>query len=101
MTLKSHLELQSAMTRARPWRAGLTSPCWAVKGADQGVAKTLRLGGLAPDCIPVHSSDNHSGIAALKCRSCRKGRDAPPVHMNQLTLEREITPLRLGSSGRR
>jgi hypothetical protein len=33
MTLKSHLELQSAMTRARPWRAGLTSPCWAVKGA--------------------------------------------------------------------
>ena len=36
MTLKSHLELQSAMTRARPWRAGLTSPCWAVKGADQG-----------------------------------------------------------------
>jgi hypothetical protein len=36
--------------------------------------------------------------AALKCRSCRKGRYAPPAHMNKLTLEREITPLRLGSS---
>jgi hypothetical protein len=30
--------------------------------------------------------------AALKCRSCRKGRYAPPVHMIKLTQEREITP---------
>jgi hypothetical protein len=30
--------------------------------------------------------------AALKCRSCRKGRYAPPVHMIKLTEEREITP---------
>jgi hypothetical protein len=30
--------------------------------------------------------------AALKCRSCRKGRYAPPVHMIKLTMEREITP---------
>jgi hypothetical protein len=30
--------------------------------------------------------------AALKCRSCRKGRYAPPVHMIKLTAEREITP---------
>ena len=29
--------------------------------------------------------------AALKCRSCRKGRHAPPVHMVKLTAEREIT----------
>jgi hypothetical protein len=29
--------------------------------------------------------------AALKCRSCRKGRYAPPVHMIKLTQEREIT----------
>lgn len=29
--------------------------------------------------------------AALKCRSCRKGRYAPPVHMIKLTIEREIT----------
>jgi hypothetical protein len=35
--------------------------------------------------------------AALKCRSCKKGRYAPPVHMIKLTQEREIT-LRLGSS---
>jgi hypothetical protein len=30
--------------------------------------------------------------AALKCRSCRKGRYAPPVHMIKLTMEREIAP---------
>ena len=29
--------------------------------------------------------------AALKCRSCRKGRYAPPVHMIKLTGTREIT----------
>ena len=30
--------------------------------------------------------------ASLKCRSCRKGRYAPPVHMIKLTAMREITP---------
>jgi hypothetical protein len=30
--------------------------------------------------------------AALKCRSCKKGRYAPLVHMIKLTQEREITP---------
>jgi hypothetical protein len=30
--------------------------------------------------------------AALKCRSCRRGRYAPPVHMIKLTEAREITP---------
>jgi Fe-S-cluster-containing hydrogenase component 2 len=30
--------------------------------------------------------------AALKCRSCRKGRYAPPVHMIKLTERHEITP---------
>jgi hypothetical protein len=30
--------------------------------------------------------------AALKCRLCRKGRYAPPVHMIKLTETREITP---------
>ena len=30
--------------------------------------------------------------AALKCRSCRKGRYAPPVHMIKLTETHEITP---------
>jgi hypothetical protein len=29
--------------------------------------------------------------AALKCRSCRRGRYAPPVHMIKLTATREIT----------
>jgi hypothetical protein len=32
--------------------------------------------------------------AALKCRSCKKGRHAPPVHMIKLTQAREITPYR-------
>ena len=30
--------------------------------------------------------------AVLKCRSCKKGRYAPPVHMVKLTETREITP---------
>ncbi|PDT87177.1 hypothetical protein CO669_26905 [Bradyrhizobium sp. Y36] len=30
--------------------------------------------------------------ASLKCRSCRKGRSAPPVHMIKLTAKRSITP---------
>jgi hypothetical protein len=30
--------------------------------------------------------------ASLKCRSCRKGRYAPPVRMIKLTERREITP---------
>jgi hypothetical protein len=30
--------------------------------------------------------------ASLKCRSCRKGRYAPPVRMIKLTAQREITP---------
>jgi len=30
--------------------------------------------------------------ASLKCRSCRKGRTAPPVHMIKLTDAPEITP---------
>jgi hypothetical protein len=30
--------------------------------------------------------------AALKCRSCKKGRHAPPVHMIKLTATQEITP---------
>ena len=29
---------------------------------------------------------------SLKCRSCRKGRYAPPVHMIKLTEKQEITP---------
>src|SRR4051794_12189837 len=30
--------------------------------------------------------------ASLKCRSCRKGRSAPPVHMIKLTATQSITP---------
>ena len=30
--------------------------------------------------------------ASLKCRSCRKGRYAPPVHMIRLTQERQTLP---------
>src|SRR5437879_4609933 len=30
--------------------------------------------------------------ASLKCRSCRKGRYAPPVHMIKLTESQQITP---------
>jgi hypothetical protein len=30
--------------------------------------------------------------ASLKCRSCRKGRTAPPVHLFKLTEQRTVTP---------
>jgi hypothetical protein len=36
----------------------------------------VEAGGLAPDCITVRSSHNHSGIA-LKCRSCWTPRYSP------------------------
>jgi hypothetical protein len=39
--------------------------------------------------------------AALKCRSCKKRRCAPPVHMIKLTQLSEITPYVRGSSQRR
>jgi hypothetical protein len=32
---------------------------------------------------------------ALKCRSCTRGRYAPPVHMIKLTETREIAPYKL------
>jgi hypothetical protein len=32
--------------------------------------------------------------ASFKCRSCRKGRYAPPIHMIRLTATRQITPYR-------
>jgi hypothetical protein len=32
------------------------------------------------------------GALSLKCRSCRKGRSAPPVHMIKLTATQSITP---------
>lgn len=32
--------------------------------------------------------------AALKCRPCKKGRYAPPVHMIKLTERQEIAPYR-------
>jgi hypothetical protein len=38
--------------------------------------------------------------AALKCRSRKKGRYAPPVHMIELTATQQITPYKLGASGR-
>jgi len=34
--------------------------------------------------------------ASLKCRSCRKGRSAPPVHMIKLTETQSITPYKWG-----
>src|SRR5215212_5658648 len=33
-----------------------------------------------------------TGYVTLKCRSCKKGRSAPPVHMIKLTETREIAP---------
>jgi hypothetical protein len=38
--------------------------------------------------------------AALKCRSCRKGRYAPPVHMIKLTATQEIHAVAMAASGR-
>ena len=53
----------------------------------------------APACRSMRSGDRairRCGRceSSLKCRSCRKGRYAPPVHMIKLTAEREITPYR-------
>ena len=41
---------------------------------------------------PASAAQTLPEDAALKCRSCRKGKYAPPVHMIRLTETREITP---------
>jgi hypothetical protein len=40
----------------------------------------------------VHVTRLSGSWRPLKCRSCRKGRYAPPVHMIKLTERQEITP---------
>jgi hypothetical protein len=46
-----------------------------------------------PDCWPrPRDTPIWKLEAALKCRSCKKGRYAPPVHMIKLTATQEITP---------
>ena len=82
----------------------------AIREADQTDAETIGqclnggLGWLEVECNrcktrtslplirPPHDTPISKLKASLKCRSCRKGRAAPPVRMIKLTQEREITP---------
>jgi hypothetical protein len=56
----------------------------------------IREAGLLHVCL-TDARDSHAG--ALNCRSCRKGRDAPPVHMIELTEKRKIHTLSLEAAG--
>jgi hypothetical protein len=74
--------------------------------ADFGQCINGRLGWLEVECkrcktrasLPVDAIQRPRDTpiwkleAALKCRSCRRGRYAPPVHMVKLTERQEITP---------
>ena len=64
--------------------AGLRSNATAVRPAPACRSPTS-----APREVPIWKLE-----AALKCRSCRKGRYAPSVHMIKLTETREILPYR-------
>ena len=46
--------------------------------------------------VRVLATDDVQKSRSRKCRSCRKGRYAPPVHMIKLTETREITPYKWG-----
>jgi hypothetical protein len=56
-----------------------------------GDAYAVRLG-LPDQRLELRDTPIWKLEAALKCRSCRKGRYAPPVHMIKLTERRKITP---------
>jgi hypothetical protein len=51
------------------------------------------LGWLEVECNRCRTRASLPLDAPLKCRSCRKVRHAPPVHMVKLTETREITPI--------
>src|SRR5258707_10384135 len=79
---------------ARSW-AGCTTNMF---GFDLRQAQPSNLAGANPSRprdTPISKLE-----AALKCRSCTKGRWAPPVHMIKLTATREITPYRWGLEAR-
>jgi hypothetical protein len=65
----------------------------AAREADRAEAHAvLRMEGFGgPASLRQRSAPTARDAASLKCRSCRKVRYAPPVHMIKLT-EREITP---------
>ena len=53
----------------------------------------LKVGDAAPDFEMMNQDKTPVKLeASLKCRSCRRGRYAPPVHMIKLTATRSITP---------
>jgi predicted CxxxxCH...CXXCH cytochrome family protein len=62
--------------------------CLEVKCHRCGTKASIPLGAIRrPRNTPIWMLE-----ASLKCRSCRHGKYAPPVHMIRLTEEREITP---------
>jgi hypothetical protein len=75
--------MTSARSRAEVASAHLRMPCRNPLGLDDDVAildvQRKGLGHLWP-------------LGQFQCRSCRKVRYAPPVHMIGLTEEPEITP---------
>jgi hypothetical protein len=99
---EKHLQRQNeqVVTRQREWGSGFqhkkpfSHHDSEMSRADLGCVervscstKTMR-----PAMQPTISRVGWKLEAALKCRSGKKGRYAPPVHMVKLTQEREITP---------
>jgi hypothetical protein len=82
--------------RPRASYAAMSTPAGAIAGA--ATARVRLIGVAARQGIPLDAirCPRDTPIwkleAALKCRSCKKGRYAPPVHMIKLTQEREIAP---------
>jgi hypothetical protein len=72
----------------------MSTPAGAIAGA--ATARVRLIGVAARQGIPLDAIRRPRETpvwkleAALKCRSCKKGRYAPPVHLIKLTMEREI-----------
>ena len=66
---------------------GTVHPQSIFQGRATACGTTLSAASSRPRDTPIWKLE-----AALKCRSCKKGRYAPPVHMIKLTQERQFTP---------
>jgi hypothetical protein len=74
----------------------MSTPAGAIAGA--ATARVRLIGVAARQGIPLDAIRRPRDTpiwkleTALKCRSCKKGRYAPPMHMIMLTQERDLAP---------
>jgi len=79
--------------QAQVRRQDAASPSRATRLVGGEVPSVRNQGQHPPRCDPPPPQYTDLEVeASLKCRSCRKGKYPPPVHMIRLTEQREVTP---------